>query len=346
MTETLETQVAAYLDHRMPAARDVEVFDLSRIHGGASRETYRLRARWQEEGAQKERPLIVRRDPVASLIETERDLEYRAYQAFYPVEGVPVPEPLYLEEETRWLERPFFVMEQIEECEAASPFADQPFGDKAAKVGAQFWDVLGRIAGADVEALKLNAFMVAPKPEETWAEQLSYWEKVIDEDELTPQPVARAAIRWMRRNPPPPAQKISMVHGDYRNGNFLFNEAGEIRAILDWEMCHLGDPLEDLAWAADPLWAGTTPDLPGSMVTKAEAIALWEKESGLTADPVSLRWWEIFVSLKGLAIWISAGQEYQSGSNGDPINAFSSWVCTDRHNRLLAERLSAFAGGA
>src|SRR3990167_5685355 len=107
-------------------------------------------------------------------------------------------------------------------------------------------------------------------------------------------------------------------------------------AILDWEMCALGAPLEDVAGAADPLWAHERPERPGGMIARDEAIRLWEEESGLKADPVRLRWWEIFNSLKGLAIWISAGKEYQTGANRDPVLAFSSWYCTDVHNRVLA----------
>ncbi len=108
--------------------------------------------------------------------------------------------------------------------------------------------------------------------------ELARWEKVIDEDEREPQPIARAAIRWLKRNPPPPAQKISVVHGDYRTGNFLYDANGDIRAILDWEMAHLGDPLEDLGWALDPLWAHGDPSRPAGTIARAEAIAIWEKD--------------------------------------------------------------------
>ncbi len=48
-----------------------------------------------------------------------------------------------------------------------------------------------------------------------------------------------------------------MVHGDYRSGNFLHDGEGRILAVLDWEMAHIGDPLEDLGWALDPLWRHT-----------------------------------------------------------------------------------------
>ncbi|HAC58276.1 MAG TPA: phosphotransferase family protein [Rhodobiaceae bacterium] len=337
--EDLASRIAAYLAHRMPAASGIEVSGISRIHGGASRETFRLRASWQEGGARIERALILRRDPVASLIETERDIEYNAYRAFHPT-GLPVPEPLYLETDLQWLDRPFFVMEQIEGCAAGSPFNADPYGPLAEKIGRQFWTHLGHIAAADPHGIGFAANMEEIAPDECWKRELDKWEKVIDEDELEPQPIARAAIRWLRRNPPTPAERISVVHGDYRTGNFLYDGEGNIRAILDWEMCHLGDPLEDVAWAADPLWAFERAERPGGMIAREEALRIWEEASGLKADPVRLRWWEIFNSLKGLAIWISSGREYQTGANRDPILAFPSWYCTDVHNRVLAHRLA------
>jgi len=333
----LDDRLAAYLQHRLPDASDVRITDLRRMHGGASRETYCLTASWTDRGRAVSRPLVLRRDPVASLIETERDLEYSAYRAFHPT-GLPVPEPVFLETDPTWLDRPFFVMEQIVDCVPGSFLAPDPYGDLADTVGEQFWTYLGDIARADPDEIGFEMDPIGP--EECWSRELDKWERVIDEDELAPQPVARAAIRWLRGNPPGPAQKIAVVHGDYRTGNFLVDEHGQIKAILDWEMCHLGDPLEDVAWAADPLWANENPDRPGGMIDRDEGIRLWEKASGLTADPERLRWWEIFNSLKALAIWISAGKEYQTGASADPLLVFSSWYPMSVHNRHLARRLA------
>src|SRR5947208_9125553 len=106
--------------------------------------------------------------------------------------------------------------------------------------------------------------------------QLDYCATVIDDAELHPYPVAHAAIRWLRRHPPQPARKLSLVHGDYRTGNFLYSPDGEIKAILDWEMAHVGDPLEDLAWSMDPLWCWTSPELAGRLLPHGEAVAAWE----------------------------------------------------------------------
>ncbi|HSG65845.1 MAG TPA: phosphotransferase family protein, partial [Gammaproteobacteria bacterium] len=79
----LESRVTAYLRARIAGALDLRVEDLARIHGGASRETYRFTARWTDGDRVVERGLVLRRDPTSSLIETERALEFAAYRAFY-----------------------------------------------------------------------------------------------------------------------------------------------------------------------------------------------------------------------------------------------------------------------
>ncbi|MEI9995918.1 MAG: phosphotransferase family protein [Rhizomicrobium sp.] len=333
----LSGRLQAYLRGKL-AAPDLVVADLSRIPGGASRETYRFRAR---HGGQ-DRGLILRRDPPASLIETERTTEYRAYEAFHAL-GLPVPAPVALELDPAPLERPFFIMEEIENCQTGSIMAPDPFGAQRESIGRQFYSVLGRIASVDPRDVGLGDFEGETDIHDVAMHEVARWEKVIDEDECEPQPIVRAALRWLKRNPPPPAQKIAVVHGDYRTGNFLYDESGTIRAILDWEMAHLGDPLEDLGWAIDPLWSGGNPETPGGMLPRAEAIALWEKTSGLKAEPAALYWWEIFASLKGAAIWMSAAREYAQGRNTDPINAFSGWYCLAFHNKVLADRLGADA---
>lgn len=340
MSDDIAPRLQSYLAAKL-AAPDLVVSDLARIPGGASRETYRFRARYNAGAGDFERALILRRDPPASLIETDRTTEFRAYQAFHRL-GLPVPEPIALELESSPLERPFFVMEEITGCEVASILNPDPYGRHRDKIGAQFWSMLGRIAAADVDAIGLGDLGGSRDPHTAWRHEIARWERVIDEDEREPQPIARAALRWLKRNPPPPARRISVVHGDYRTGNFLFDAAGDIRAILDWEMAHLGDPLEDLGWALDPLWAHGDPSRPAGLIARDKAIAQWEAASGLKADAEALYWWEIFASLKGLAIWISAACEYAEGRNTDAVNAFSGWYCLAFHNKVLAERL----GGA
>jgi aminoglycoside phosphotransferase (APT) family kinase protein len=338
VSSSVGPRLAAYLADRH--GRSVEVLSEARIYGGASRETYRLRVR--ENGA--ERGLILRRDPVSALIDTERTLEFQAYRAVYGLPGVPVPEAIALELDPEPLDRPFFLMEEIENGATGSLLAGDPYGPHRKTLGHQFWTILGRIHAADPRARGLA--WDAPDPREGWSRELLKWEQVIDEDEREPQPVARAAIRHLRLNPPPPAQKVALVHGDYRTGNFLHDGQGKLLAVLDWEMAHIGDPLEDLAWALDPLWRHFDETRAGGMLPPDRAIALWQAASGCRFDAVAFRWWALFASLKGLAIWLSSARAYADGRNTDPVLSFTGWYCTRRHEAMIAARLAAAPRGA
>jgi aminoglycoside phosphotransferase (APT) family kinase protein len=331
---TLTERLEAYLTrtHGKPAS----VTAMSRISGGASRETYRFDATIGGEA----KGYILRRDPPGSLIETDRRLEFLAIQSFTG-RGVAAPEALALEEDGAELERPFFIMGRIDGGAVGSPFAPDPYGAHGAAIGEQFFSFMGRIAGEPVEGLPILQAAQIPAPEDCWRQQLDYWSGVIEEDELHPQPIVRAAIRRLRRDPPPPAAKISVVHGDYRSGNFLHDSAGKIIAILDWEMAHLGDPLEDLGWAVDPLWS-----LPGSKtvsgtVSLEDGIAIWERASGLKVDPKAFAWWRLFASVKAQAIWTSSAKEWRDGGFKEPILAFSGWYTARRQDQILADHLAA-----
>ena len=332
----LEPRLAAYIAARMPQAAEVAVHDLSRISGGASRETYRFRLTWQEGGVARERKLILRRDPPASLIDTERRIEFEAYRAFAG-SAVPVPEMLWLEEGTDALDHPFFIAEEIAGYQASPMLLfGPPYVSTRAQLGQRKWTILGEIAKADAAALGLTQVMPPVAADACWDRELSYWEKVLDDDEAEPLPITRAAIRWLRANPPPPAQKVGVVHGDFRTGNFLYDEAGGVHGILDWEMCHLGDPLEDLGWSFNPVWSFGQ-GMAGGLLPRAEAIAVWEQASGLKADPAALHWWELFNCVKGQAIWISSARVFLDGGNREPITVYPPWALQNAQDRATLQ---------
>jgi len=330
----IDERLAAYLKTKLPDADDVRVDGLERIFGGASRETYRFVLHARQGGEATSRRLILRRDPPGSLIDTERAVEFAAYRAFHGT-NVPVPEPLWLEEDPAHLDYAFFIMEELTGPEPNSlQSSAAEAAPHAAKLAPQKWSILGEISKADPAALGLDAVMAPVTPEACWRRELDYWEDQIDRHELCPQPITRAAIRRLRGQPPPPAQRISVVHADYRTGNFLFDGEGTIHGILDWEMAHLGDPLEDLAWGLNPVWQ--TPDgLAGGLATREEAVRIWEESSGLRADDEALRWWELFSSVKGQAVWVSSAKEFTDGKNQDLILALASWLMGNRQDKAM-----------
>ena len=309
-----------------------------RIAGGASRATYRFVVHAQGR-ADAPQAFVLRLDPVSSLIETERQREFMALQAFHGTD-VPVPQPLWLESSAQALGSPFFIMQAIDGAEAGPlKLMAAPYAQHHAHIGHQKWSILGRIAAADPDALGLTQYMPALAPTACWRHELDHWEAVLDADALEPQPVQRAAIRWMRRHPPAAPARVSVVHGDFRTGNLMIDPHGTLRAVLDWEMVHLGDPLEDLAWSLNRVWCFHRDERRGGFLPREQAIALWEAASGLKVDPQSLHWWEVFNCLKGQAIWLSAAKEFQSGTVTDSMMALAAWMMCNSQDRATLELL-------
>ena len=324
----LEDRIAAYLAHSMPDARDVIVDELARIYGGSSQETFRFRGRWCEGAQSIERRLILRRDATAGLVVAERDLEFNVYQALAG-QGVPIPGVYFLELDPLWLERPFFIMDMCP-GKPGSPFVpSDPYDGHGTSVGRQFWTILGRLAAIDHRAVGLTSLRNASLNSGFWSAELDWWESLLDEAEAVIEPALRGAMRWLRRNPPSEPAKPAGVHGDYRSGNFLFTADGEISAILDWEMCHIGDPLEDIAWGIDPFWP-ITRHLPLD-----EGLALWEEASGMAVDRDALAWWQLFSAVKACVIWTTAASSFASGKNREMTMALSGLRGGHFHRQLI-----------
>jgi aminoglycoside phosphotransferase (APT) family kinase protein len=197
------------------------------------------------------------------------------------------------------------------------------------------WSILGEIARADPAPLR--GIVPEPAPGDCWRRELDHWAGLIDRDAAAPMPITQAAIRWLRANPPPPAQKVGIVHGDFRTGNFLYDAAGEIHGVLDWEMCHLGDPLEDLGWSLQPVWSFGRTGKAGGLVPAREAVALWERASGLKADPAALHWWTLFNCVKGQGIWVGSAAAFNRGANRAPIMIYPAWWLINAQDRAILQ---------
>ena len=326
----LANGIAAYLAAHMPQASRVTVDELARIYGGSSQETFRFRACWTEHGEPVERRLILRRDATAGLVVAERDLEYNVYRALAG-QGLPVPGVYFLELDGAWLERPFFIMDLCP-GKPGSPFTPaDPYDGQGVAVARQFWTIAGRLAAIDYRSIGLHTLRNGDATSHFWSLELDRWEAILDEGEAVMEPAVRGAVRWLRRNPPPEPAKPAIVHGDYRSGNFLFTPDGEISAILDWEMCHVGDPLEDVAWALDPFWPMTR-HLP-----LEESLVLWEAASGTDLDRDALRWWQLFTAVKACVIWTTAASSFASGKNREMTIALSGIRGGHFHRRLILE---------
>lgn len=337
--DELAEKFAAFLETRIPGASNTRVTQISRIHGGASRQTYSVDVTFDDESGPQTKGMILRRDPPDSLIDTERRVEFAAIKSAFGQSGIPVPEAMYLEEGIGPLGAPFFVMGRIEGGDPLNPFQIDTIEPHRKKMGEQFFQHMGAIAALPVEGSALSAETDTPTADACWRRELTYWANEIRSNAANPQPVAEASIRYLENNPPPPAQRLSIVHGDYRTGNFLHDGEGNINAILDWEMAHIGDPYEDLAWATDPFWCANDMERAAGFLPWPEAIGVWQAASGCTFDPAAFEWWSIFAHVKALGIWISSAKAFADGKNDDPILAWSGWFTHSAHELMLATRL-------
>jgi aminoglycoside phosphotransferase (APT) family kinase protein len=319
----LAPRIETFLGSRLPGATDIAVSGVYRIPGGASRETWSFDATWRENGAAVSRGFILRRDPDASVLETERDLEFRVIGAAH-ASGIPVPEVYWLEEDPSWLDRSFFVMERIEGCETSPTkmLMDPALFGHRDNISAQLMEILARIHEIDWQAHDLGFLGVPADESSCGLMEIERWEAIVDREALEPQPVLRAALRWLRRHQPRPAHRVALVHADYRTGNFLCDPEGKIRGILDWEMAHLGDPLEDVGWFAIRPWRWLGNELVGGLMERPDFIARYEAASSLTADAESVRFWEVLGNVKLAAIFLTGARSFTEGRTHTPMMAF------------------------
>lgn len=125
-------------------------------------------------------------------------------------------------------------------------------------------------------------------------------------------PVFELAFVWLADHQPKDQQR-RLVHGDFRNGNFIV-DAGGLVAVLDWEAAHLGDPMEDLGWMCMNAWRFGQIDRPvGGFAGRVEFFHAYEAASGTPVDPEQVRYWEVFGTLKWGVICQWFGHQFVSG---------------------------------
>jgi aminoglycoside phosphotransferase (APT) family kinase protein len=335
----VEASIAAYLAPRLGATGEVKITHLLRIPGGASRETWMFKAAWDDADGRHAQEFILRKDPPASLLDTDRKAEFTFYDSFRGSD-VPVPRMRYLEQDASVLGGPFFIMDRITSGQAIQGrIVEDSYQAIAGTIAENVYGTLANIATFDWTATGIAQVAPVPTVDTAWEMQLSHWERVIDEAEISPQPITRAAIRWLLAKPPPPAQRISVVHGDYRIGNLMMTPAGEITGVLDWEMAHLGDPLEDLAWSFNKCWHWAHDGRPGGIATPEQAIEVWERRSGLRANLDAVHWWWLFNDVKCQGIWLTGARAVQDGNTRDPFLAMIAHTHINRQDRFMLERM-------
>jgi aminoglycoside phosphotransferase (APT) family kinase protein len=270
-------------------AGSVPPYDFELIAGGRSNLTYRV-----TDGAGH--AYALRRPPVSHVLATAHDMarEHTVISALQPT-GVPVPRTLGLCTDTGVNGAPFYVMSFVEghilRDEKAS---SQVSEDVRAHASDSLVDTLAQLHGVDVDDVGLGEFA---RREGYIARQLKRWHGQFEQSALDGVPGPAVIDRaWEELSAKIPEQQgATIVHGDYRLDNTVLNDEGDVVAILDWEICTLGDPLADLGlllvyWAEadDPEQAvlGVAPTVLPGFATRAQLVERYAAASGRDVSAV------------------------------------------------------------
>jgi aminoglycoside phosphotransferase (APT) family kinase protein len=294
----LREGVTAVLEELGDSAEGVE---LSPIPGGASRETWLVEAEGER--------FVIRRDPpgAGSLVAQVQEFELiqRAEQA-----GVPVPRVLAYEPEGGRLGTAGVLMTYVAGESVAPRLLRKPEYESARRL------LPGQLAGAaaGIHSLRSGDLgeLLPDAPSDPAVGQIEEWERQLD---LIgePLPAVELGLRWLRANLPEPAE-ATLVHGDFRLGNFIVSEHG-LEAVIDWELAHLGDPVEDLGWLCIRSWRFGSDALPVAGMGELEQfLAAYESAGGEPVDRDRLRFWEAFGNVKWAVICARQAHDHLSGA--------------------------------
>ncbi|MFM9447720.1 phosphotransferase family protein [Streptomyces acidiscabies] len=298
------------------------------IEGGRSNLTYTV-----SDGARR---WVVRRPPLGHVLATAHDMrrEHRVIDALHRETDVPVPGPLLLCEDEEVLGAPFYVMEFVEGTPYRTAEELVPLGaERTRGVMLSLVDTLVELHGVDPVAVGLGDF---GRPEGFLDRQLRRWGKQLDASrarDLAGIDELHAALGRSLPSSPAPA----IVHGDYRLDNVLVGDDDRIRAVLDWEMSTLGDPLTDLGLLvmySVPLEmpdspVSTTAEAPGHP-SPAELIERYARRSGRDVSDVSwytaFAWFKLAVILEGIHYRYTLGRTVGRGFDriGELVPVFIS----------------------
>jgi aminoglycoside phosphotransferase (APT) family kinase protein len=291
---------------------EVAIERLSKFPAGFSWITYAV----QVAGFARAREVILRIGPPYGLFAPYSAMpEYESLSAL-AASAVPAPRVFFGSDDPTILGAPFFICEKVD-GDTPLPWGSQGQtldGARRKTLAADFIDALAALHDFDWRATPLAKWAEGVTFENAAQLQIDDWGRRFERWTLRPHPMAHRTLAWLRAHAPR-AQQVSLVHGDYRLGNFLERD-GRISAILDWELVHLGDPIEDLGWAFLPQYRGGT-SLVCGLADEADFISRYEAQSGLKVDPASLKFYIVFSLMKLAFTHMAAARCFEDGLFND-----------------------------
>lgn len=324
--EILRQRIVSYLTET--TGQGLQVGELTRFVVGFSWKTYRVPVTGLM-GQDRLQDLILRLGPDYGLFapysSTPEALALRSLEG----SAVPAPRVFWAGDDLEPFGAPF-LFSQCMEGTAVVPWVPPgtpPLEENYRRaLGAQFIDALAGLHSVNWRDKPIAQLGQDITPVNAALRNVQHWEKLIERWAMRPYPAAQWAVRWLKENTPV-APHVAIVHGDYRTGNFL-EKAGQITAILDWELVHLGDPHEDLGWASLPMYMGGSPHI-GRLCEPEWFYERYSQKAGYEASMKSVMYYRAFSLLKLAATHMAAARCFEEGRFNDMrMPAMGSQIAT------------------
>jgi aminoglycoside phosphotransferase (APT) family kinase protein len=313
---------------------------VERIAVGWSHETFLFDASWTEGGDTHTQGFCLRRDPGNALLRELSDLsiQYRVLSCLEPT-AVPTPRPFFFEDEPAVLGAPFLVMDKVPgTCPSPWGREGRQFYEDAAGRGVlpvSFTDTLVALHTLDWQAAGLD-FLGIPGPGDDFARrEVAKWRGLIEASGQEVDPVLTDLLWWLETNAPV-TERLTLVHGAYRTGNFLVHE-DRVSALLDWETEVIGDPMYDVAYVLSDLNREGS-ELLSNLVERDAFYRRYEAGTGIEIDDEVCRYYQLLYAMRTAAFWMSASGLFEDGRSDDLRLARTAWsipVVLDRAAREL-----------
>jgi aminoglycoside phosphotransferase (APT) family kinase protein len=286
--EDLRNALGEFVGDRLGAT--VEVDGLRRMAGGTGHETWAFDVR--DPAGLVSEALVLRRNIEMGMLDSDPRVEFELLVGLDRA-GIAVPRPRWCVTENSPLGQPFMIVDRLSGTDIRKYLAAHPEVDRA---------VLGRrLVGLQARLHRLDWRTNLPSlGESSGEEELPRWADMITAATSDPGPLLALALDWLRAHPPV-ARRRCLVHGDFKTNNLIVSADGAV-SVLDWELAHLGDPVEDLAWTM--LWT-TGFDLVGGLLPAEDYLAAYRAETGCAPEPAVLRYWRIFALVKLAAMMLT-----------------------------------------
>ncbi|MFI9412186.1 phosphotransferase [Nocardia gamkensis] len=295
--------------------------EMRRLTGGASREVYAVGA---TDRTGKQLAAVLRRDPPGHGDIGRMRAEAACLRAAAAA-GVPVPEVLACGDTAPGIDAPYLLMNLLDgESLPRKIQRDPQFAQARTHLAEDFGYVLGLIHRTPLDSLT----------DLDDADPLDAIERIYL-DLREPRPAVETGLRWLREHRPP-SRAARLVHGDFRLGNLLIDPGG-VRGVLDWELAHLGNPIEDLGWLCVRAWRFGAPAPVGGLGTREQLLDGYQRATGDRPAQTELRWWEVFGTLKWLILSRFQAERHLGGAERSlELAAIGRRVCESEYDLLDA----------